>query len=237
MLSDREKTRYARQISLQDFGIEGQEKLKDSKVLIVGLGGLGSIEGLYLAAAGAGTIGLIDGDRISLSNLQRQILYREAQEGMPKASTAKENLMQLNSNCRFQTYDFFLNRDNAEDIIRNYDMVMDASDNFATRYLINDACFKLRKAFVYCSLSDMTAQICLFDFKVSDRSYRDLFPEDMHREDETFQNNAVIGVLPAIAGSICVNEAIKHITGMGNTLLNRLLTFDLSTNDFAVFDL
>ncbi len=237
MLSDCQKKRYDRQIMLRGFGERGQEKLLASSVLVVGLGGLGSIASLYLAAAGVGRIGLADADNVSLTNLQRQVLYRESQVGQPKAQTAAANLAQLNSECSFEPYDCFITKDNAAEVFSRYDLIMDATDNFRARYLINDTCFALSKPFVYASISETSGQVAVFDPLRGEKSYRSLYPEQTTLENAPAPSRAVIGVLPCTAASIATSEAIKYFTKSGELLLDKLLCFDLSTNEFNVFEL
>ncbi|MBT8237542.1 MAG: HesA/MoeB/ThiF family protein, partial [Croceitalea sp.] len=168
--------RYKRQTSLVSFGDEGQAKLADSQVLVVGLGGLGLPVVQYLNAMGVGTIGLVDHDTIELHNLQRQILYTEADLGRPKLEVAIERLQAQNSNTKIIGHDTFLNSQNALEIIKNYEVVVDATDNFATRYLINDACILLNKPFVYGALHDFEGQVSVFNYQ-NGPSYRCLFPK------------------------------------------------------------
>ncbi|MBP1645737.1 MAG: moeZ [Bacteroidetes bacterium] len=237
MLTKEELDRYNRQIILPEFGEEAQEKIKLSSALIVGLGGLGSVSSEYLVASGIGRIGLIDNDIVSISNLQRQILYREDEVGMKKVERAKETLNRLNSNVEIQTYPCFLTEENAIDIIKDYDIIIDATDNFKTRYLINDVCIGLGKPFVYASIGDYYGQVAVFNFDNHSSCYRDLFPnyDELHNREN--KNKGVMGVLPSIAASLQVNEAIKIITSTGSSLINKLLTFDILNNEFSTLDL
>lgn len=237
MLSEKQKARYNRQILLQDFGERGQEILLNSSCLVVGLGGLGSIISIYLAAAGLGKIGLADNDTVSISNLQRQILYRESQENQPKALMAAQNLKELNSGCEYVPYQCFLNEENAEKIISEYDIVMDATDNFKARFLINDTCMKLQKPFVYSSISETSGQVALFSPHEGKSNYRSLFPEAEQLATQSNPSKAVMGVLPATTACIATNEAIKYLIDNTDTLMDKLLCFDLRTNDFHTFDL
>lgn len=237
MLNDSQRERYSRQILLQNFGEKGQEKIIRSKCLVVGLGGLGSVISLYLTAAGVGTIGLMDNDIVSISNLQRQILYREKQTGQAKAVVAAQNLKELNSNCIFKSYDCFLNEENAEKIIAEYDLVMDATDNFKARYLIDEMCSRLGKPFVYCSISETSGQVSFFEPGVGKASYRSLFPDKDKLNEQENISKAVIGTLPALAASIATNEAIRYLVSGKSELRDKLLCFDLATNDFQIFEL
>ncbi len=237
MLSEKQKARYNRQILLQDFGERGQEILLCSSCLVVGVGGLGSIISLYLAAAGVGRIGLVDNDKVSISNLQRQVLYRESQENMPKAVMAAQNLKELNSECEYRSYQCFLDEDNAEEIISEYDIIMDATDNFKARYLINDSCMKLQKPFVYSSISETSGQLALFSPCKGRSNYRSLYPEAEQLASRNNPSKAVMGVLPAMTACMATNEAIKYLLDSPDTLLDKLLCFDLRTNDFNIFEI
>ncbi len=237
MLSEKQKKRYNRQILLEDFGEKGQERLFASKCLVVGLGGLGSVISLYLTAAGVGKIGLMDSDKVSLSNLHRQILYREKQSGNSKAESAYENLKELNSDCDFEVYDCFLNEENAEKIISEYDLVMDATDNFKARYLINDVCSRLGKPFVYCAISESSGQIAFFDTNNGKANYRTLYPNEDELKQKENSSKAVIGTLPCLAATLATNEAIRFLVNGKSELKDRLLCFDLITLNFQIFDL
>lgn len=238
MLKEKELRRYARQIELEGFGVKGQEKLKQAKVLIVGVGGLGSIASLLLVGAGVGEIGIIDNDEVSLTNLHRQIIYRESQIGEEKVEKAKENLRELNSDCKINCYNEFLSEENAEKIIKDYDIVVDCCDNFATRYVINDACQRLKKPFVYSSISDFEGQVSLLNCEEDSANYRTLFPEKNLLKEESNKNKAVIGVLPSITASIASNEVIKFLTNYTDvSLKNKLLIFNVKNYNFNLFEL
>lgn len=238
MLKEKELRRYARQIELEGFGVKGQEKLKQAKVLIVGVGGLGSIASLLLVGAGVGEIGIIDNDEVSLTNLHRQIIYRESQIGEKKVEKAKENLRELNSDCKINCYNEFLSEENAEKIIKDYDIVVDCCDNFATRYVINDACQRLKKPFVYSAISDFEGQVALLNCEEDSANYRTLFSEENLLKEESNKNKAVIGVLPSITASIASNEVLKFLTNYTDvSLKNKLLIFNVKTYDFNIFEL
>jgi adenylyltransferase/sulfurtransferase len=224
--------RYSRQIMLNDIGEEGQKKLANASVLIVGVGGLGAVISLYLTGAGIGRIGLIDNDLVSISNLQRQILYSEADEGTPKVICAKKRLNELNSNINIITHFYRLDEDNAADVIDGYDIVIDGSDNFATRYLLNDTCIKLNKPYVYGAVCEYIGNVSVFYYQ-GGASYRDVFPNETNPN----QIFGLFGVLPAIIGSIEANEVIKIITGIGEVLSNKLFTLDLLTLKSHIFDI
>ncbi|WP_333818794.1 molybdopterin-synthase adenylyltransferase MoeB [Ohtaekwangia sp.] len=233
-LTNEEYKRYSRHLVLQEFGLENQLKLKNASVLVVGAGGLGAPALLYLAAAGVGTIGIIDADTIDLSNLQRQVLYTEGDVGKPKAHTAAERLRALNSSIQLIAYATTLTSANALDIVKDYDVVLDGTDNFPTRYLINDACVLLNKPFVYASILRFEGQIAVFNYKKRDgnfsTNYRDLFPTPPDpASTPNCEQAGVLGVLPGMIGSMQANEVIKIITGIGELLVDRLLLLDSST--------
>jgi len=231
MLSKDELIRYNRQIILPNFGIEGQEKLKSASVLVIGAGGLGAPNLLYLAAAGVGRIGIIDFDEVSLSNLHRQVLFNELEVGKNKAQTAKERLSLLNPNIAFQVYEEPITSQNAIEIIGHYDLVVDGSDNLPTRYLVNDACYFLEKPLVYGAIFRFEGQVSVFNYAdengLRGPNYRDLFPSppppDMV---PSCSEGGVLGVLPGIIGAMQANEAIKIITGIGTTLSGKLFLYD-----------
>ena len=238
MLEEKDFLRYSRQIELEGFGVEGQEKLKQAKVLIVGVGGLGSIASLLLVASGVGVIGLIDKDKVSLTNLHRQILYKESQIGEEKVEKAKENLMKVNSDCKIICYNDFFFFFFSEKIIKDYDIVVDCCDNFATRYVINDACQRLKKPFVYSAISDFEGQVALLNCEEDSANYRTLFPEENLLSEEINKNKAVIGVLPSITASIASNEVIKFLTNYTDvSLKNKLLIFNVKNYNFNIFEL
>lgn len=228
--------RYSRQLILPEIGEESQRKLSAAKVLIVGVGGLGSPISLYLSGAGVGTIGLADGDVVSISNLQRQILYTEAEVGLKKAVCAKERLQRLNREIHLNAYSTRLTKENAGEIIARYDIVVDGCDNFATRYLINDLCVELGKVYVYGAICGLEGQVSVFNHQ-SEVNYRNLYPdeEEMMKMPPPFKG--VIGVTPAIVGSVEATEVIKIICGFGEVLSGKLWTIDLRTWQTNIFSL
>ena len=234
--------RYHRQIILKDFGEAGQQKLLSAKVLVVGAGGLGCPALQYLAAAGVGTLGIIDGDIVDLSNLHRQILFSVNDIGFPKAEKAAEKLRQLNPEITINVYGERLNNQNAFGIFREYNIIIDGSDNFAARYMINDACVILNKPVVHGSVSQFQGQIAILNYRKNDASepvnYRDLFPNPP-KEDEVpnCAEAGVLGVLPGIIGTMQANETIKIITGIGQPLINRIITFNALNNEFYELEL
>ncbi|HMO61803.1 MAG TPA: HesA/MoeB/ThiF family protein [Ferruginibacter sp.] len=220
--------RYHRQVILKNFGSAGQQKLLQAKVLVVGAGGLGCAALPYLVAAGVGTVGIVDDDVVSLNNLHRQTLYATADIGLPKVFRAKQKLQALNPGVQIQAYHERLTVHNALSIIEGYDIVIDGTDNFASRYMINDACVVLNKPLVYAAVSQFEGQVALFNVPVNGGcNYRDIFPQPP-AEDEV-QNCAeagVLGVLPGIIGTMQAAEVIKWLTGIGSTLAGRLLTYN-----------
>lgn len=236
-LTDKELERYNRQIILPDFGEEAQLKLKAARILVVGLGGLGSVASLYLTAAGFGTIGLMDDDTVAIHNLQRQILYRENEVGQPKAQRAEETLHRLNSNVKLEAYNHRLTPENAEKIIGKYDLVLDCTDNYTARYLINDSCVKLGKPFIYGTIGDTKGQLAVFNYLPPAANYRTLYPNQEALETQGNRNKGVMGVLPAVIASLQVNEAVKITTGVGTALKDTLFMIDLLTNETKKFRL
>lgn len=232
--SKQELERYSRHLILPEFNIEGQKKLKAAKVLVVGSGGLGSPLLLYLAAAGVGTIGIVDFDHVDESNLQRQVLFGVDDIGVPKVEAAKRRLEKLNPHIDIKTYNTWLTSDNALEIIKDYDVVADGTDNFPTRYLVNDACVLLDKVNVYASIYRFEGQASVFNELLEDGSrgpnYRDLFPTPPPPGlVPSCAEGGVIGVLPGILGSLQANEVIKVLSGVGSTLSGRLFLFDAAS--------
>ncbi|WP_348771765.1 HesA/MoeB/ThiF family protein [Maribacter sp. MMG018] len=218
--------RYQRQIILSDFGEKGQAALKKSKVLVVGAGGLGVPVLVYLNAMGVGTLGIVDADKVSKSNLHRQVLYTDAMVGQPKVVAAKDQLKAQNPETKIDIYQVFLGTDNALEIIEKYDLVVDASDNFPTRYLINDACVVLKKPFVYGALHGFEGQVSVFNYK-NGPTYRCLFPT-MPNADEVPNCNehGVLGILPGIIGNFQALEVVKVLTDLRGVLSGVLLLYD-----------
>ena len=218
--------RYSRHLTLEEVGVEGQERLAATRVLLVGAGGLGSPAGLYLAAAGVGTIGIVDPDRVDLSNLQRQVVHGTSDLGRLKTESARDRLADLNPEIELVLHPERLTSTNALDLIRPYHIVLDGSDNFPTRYLVNDACALLGRPYVYGSILRFEGQVSLFD-AAGGPCYRCLFAEPPPPQLVPGCAEAgVIGVLPGIVGSLMALEAIKWSLGRGESLLGRLLVFD-----------
>ena len=230
-----EKERYSRHLILNEIGETGQRKLKEAKVLVVGAGGLGAPILLYLAAAGIGTIGVIDDDVVSESNLQRQILYDSQCLGESKVEVSKRKLHNLNPYCQIIPIHQRLTWNNAKKIIDNYDVVVDATDNLLSRYIINDTCIELRKPFVYGSICEFEGQVSVFNYQ-GGPTYRDLYP--YHEEIQNFQQPlGVIGALPGTIGSIQAAETIKIILGSKHTLSGKLLLINLLEGSFHTIQL
>ncbi|HKR65187.1 MAG TPA: molybdopterin-synthase adenylyltransferase MoeB, partial [Thermoanaerobaculia bacterium] len=228
---------YARQLTLAEIGVEGQQKLARSSVLIIGAGGLGSPAALYLAAAGVGHIGLVDFDRVDASNLHRQILYATADAGRAKLDAARERLHALNPHVTIKTHATRLTSANALDILRGYDVILDGTDNFPTRYLVNDACVLLSKPNVYGSVLRFEGQASVFSTPDAP-CYRCLYPEPPPAHlVPSCAEAGVLGVLPGVIGTIQATEAIKIITGAGETLAGRLLLYDALRMNFRVMKL
>jgi len=225
-LSNDEIKRYSRHLILPEVGREGQEKLKAAKVLCVGSGGLGSPMSLYLTAAGVGTIGMVDFDVVDFSNLQRQILFGTSDVGKSKVATAQKRLTDLNPNCNIVAHETKLTAENAMEIVKQYDIVADGTDNFPTRYLVNDACVLLGKPNVYGSIFRFEGQASVFDSKRGP-CYRCLYSEPPPPGlVPSCAEGGVLGILPGIVGVIQATEVVKLILGKGTTLIGRLLTFN-----------
>ena len=234
MNSDRIYERYQRQLILKGFGAEAQQKLLSASVLVIGAGGLGCPVLQYLVAAGVGSIGIVDDDVVALSNLHRQVLYNVQMVGKSKAVCAVEVLKQLNPQVKFTVYNERLTNKNAAAILATFDVIVDGSDNFATRYLVNDTCVLLNKPLVYGAISQYEGQVAVFNAEQGNErtaNYRDLFPHPP-KEGEVLNCSeaGVLGVLPGIIGSMMANETIKLITGTGLLLSNKLLTYNTLNN-------
>ncbi len=226
-LSPDEIARFARHLILPEVGMEGQKRLKAASVLCVGTGGLGSPLLLYLAAAGVGRLGIVDFDVVDHSNLQRQVIHGTSWVGKPKIESAKARIHEINPHCQVDLFETALTSDNALEIIRPYDIVCDGTDNFPTRYLVNDACVMLGKPNVYGSIFRFEGQASVFNLTAESPNYRDLFPEPPPPGMvPSCAEGGVVGVLPGIIGVIQATEAVKIITGIGTTLSGRLLLFD-----------
>ena len=237
LLSAEQRNRYQRHLLLPEVGVEGQAKLLSSKVLLLGAGGLGSPAALYLAAAGVGTIGIVDMDEVDSSNLQRQILHNIDRIGDRKVDSAKKTLTMLNPDVNVVTYDTRLEANNIMDIITGYDVIVDGADNFPSRYLLNDASVKLGIPVVHGSIFRFEGMVTVFDPK-NGPTYRDMVPEPPPAElAPSCAEAGVLGVLPGIVGSIQALETIKLLLGLGESLVGRILSVDTTEMSFRVFKL
>jgi len=236
-LSNKEFRRYQRQIILPEIGEGGQLKLKESKVLVVGVGGLGTPILQYLSAGGVGHIGIVDYDMVAESNLQRQILFGVNDLGKLKAIIAKERLSSLNPDVDFEIYNLKLSTDNVLRIIEDYDLVFDATDNFSTRFLINDACVISGKPWVYGAISSFEGQVSVFNYK-DGPTLRCLYPETPPEGSyRPASDGGLLGVLPGMIGCYQASEAIKVLTGYGDPLSGKLLVVNIKTNTFQTFEI
>jgi sulfur-carrier protein adenylyltransferase/sulfurtransferase len=233
-LSMSERERYRRHLALGEIGEAGQEKLKAARVLIVGAGGLGSPAALYLAAAGCGTLGLLDCDRVDLSNLQRQVLFDSTRLGQPKAEAGRERLAALNPEIRIIAHAVELRAANARELLAQYDLVLDGTDRLGTRYLINDACVILRRPLVSAAIHRFEGHLMTY-VPGQGPCYRCVFPQALDGMVANCAEAGVLGVLPGVLGALQATEAIKLITGVGEPLLGRLLTYDALEMRFTEF--
>lgn len=233
--------RYHRQILLAEIGEEGQRKLGNARVLIVGIGGLGCPIATYLCGAGIGCIGLVDDDIVSLSNLHRQVLYTEDEVGLSKVRCAARHLRDLNSNISIIEHPVRLTTDNAGDIICGYDLVVDGCDNSATRYLISDICEAHHIPYIYGGITALSGQVAILCHDEGAATYRTLFPPSSEDTDDStlypIISPAVIGPTPAIIGGVQASETIKLLVGFGETLINKLWNLDLLTMQTYIISL
>ncbi len=234
-LTPEDHQRFSRHISLTELGETGQQKLKNARVLVIGAGGLGSPLLIYLAAAGVGTITIIDDDIVSSSNLQRQILYATAQVGLPKVEVAAQRLTDLYPEIHISVHNARLTETNAEELISDCDVVADCSDNYSTRALIGQISDKLKKPLAYASVLNYEGQVTVFNFE-NGASFSELFPSLPKDGLYKTEDIGLVGVLPGIAGSLQANEVLKIITGYGEVLSRKLLVFAINENRFQVFN-
>ena len=235
-MTNEQQRRYNRHLILDGFGKSGQQKLLCSRVLIVGVGGLGSPIALYLAAAGVGTIGLVDGDLVSLSNLQRQVIYTTNDVGQAKIDVAAKRLQAMNPDVNVVKHNTFLSESNALELIKDYDFVVEGTDNFASKYLVNDACVILNKPFSIGGINRYSGQV--MTHTEGSACYRCLFPEPpAMQEVETCSMVGVLGSVAGMIGTVQATEAIKVITGIGRPLTNTLLTVDALNMNWNCFDM
>ena len=229
--TEEELLRYSRHILLKDVGVEGQEKIRNGKVLVVGAGGLGAPVALYLAAAGVGTIGIVDGDVVDLSNLQRQVIHFTGDVGHPKVESARDKMLAINPNVKVNTIREFLMSDNALDIIKDYDFIVDGTDNFPVKFLINDACVMAGKPFSHGGILRFEGQT--FTHLPGTACYRCLFKSPPPANAvSTCSQAGVLGAIAGMLGTIQAAETLKYLTGVGELLTNKLLTFNAKTMDF-----
>jgi len=237
--SDEQLERYSRHMILKEIGVKGQKKLLDAKVLIIGTGGLGSSAAVYLAAAGVGTIGLADFDVVDLSNLQRQIIHRTKNIGKEKVLSAKETINEMNSDVKVVTYDVWVNSSNILDIIKDqdYDFIIDGTDNFPAKFLINDSCVILKKPFSHAGMVGFFGQTITY-VPGKGPCYRCIFKNPPPPNTvPTCKEAGILSTMGGIIGTIQATEAIKYILGIGELLTGRLLTYDALEMDFRILDL
>jgi sulfur-carrier protein adenylyltransferase/sulfurtransferase len=233
VLTPEQRERYSRHLLIPEVGSKGQQKLLESKVLLIGAGGLGSPAALYLAAAGVGTLGIVDDDEVDLSNLQRQVIHNSNRIGQPKVESARETIEALNPDVEVRPYRTRLDKDNVLDLIRDYDVIVDGADNFPTRYLLNDAAVRERKPVVHASILGFDGQLTVF-VPYDGPCYRCLYPQPPPADlAPSCGANGVLGVLPGIMGLLQANEAIKLIIGQGEPLVGRLLLFEALSTQFT----
>jgi adenylyltransferase/sulfurtransferase len=232
-LSNEEILRYSRHLIMPEVGMEGQLKLKNAKVLLIGTGGLGAPLGLYLAAAGVGRLGLVDFDVVDFTNLQRQVTFGSSDVGKPKTAAAHARLSSLNPDIQIETFETKLTSENALELFKDFDIIVDGTDNFPTRYLVNDACILLGKPNVYGSIFRFEGQATVFGMPEGP-CYRCLYPEPPPPGlVPSCAEGGVLGVLPGIVGTLQTNEALKLAAEIGEPLVGRLLLFDALTTDFT----
>lgn len=234
-LTESQIERYSRHIILQDVGVEGQEKISNGKVFIIGAGGLGAPAALYLAAAGVGTIGIIDGDVVDMTNLQRQVIHHTPDVGRPKVESAKEKMLEINPDITVNVHQSLAMADNILDLIKDYDFVIDGTDNFAAKFLINDACVKAGKPYSHGGILRFEGQT--MTVMPGHACYRCVFggppPKDAV---PTCSQAGVLGSIAGMLGTIQATEALKYLTGVGELLTDRLLTFDAKSMNFRTIN-
>lgn len=230
-----QKDRYDRHVRLEGFGEAGQERLLKAKVLIVGAGGLGSPCALYLAAAGVGTIGIADADVVSLSNLQRQVIHTSKDEGRLKAESAAEKMTAINPEVKVVTYPYYITKENAAEIFAQYDFILECTDSFESKYLINDVCVELGKPFCIAGIVKYSGQ--MMTHVPGSATYRDVFAEPPTGVVEKAATVGVLGSAVGTMGTLQATEVIKYLTGIGRLLTNRMLIFDALNLEFQCFEL
>lgn len=231
-MTDEQIERYSRHIILKEVGAKGQKKLLNAKVLIIGAGGLGAPAAMYLAAAGVGTIGIVDADEVDLSNLQRQIIHSTADIGKPKVKSAKETMNAMNPDVQVKTYHMFVDSTNIRELIREYDFVIDGTDNFPAKFLINDACVMEKKPFSHAGIIRFKGQLMTY-VPGEGPCYRCVFKNPPPKDAvPTCKQAGVIGAMGGVIGSLQAMEAIKYIVGVGKLLTGNLLTYDAVNQEF-----
>nr|YP_010199487.1 molybdopterin biosynthesis protein [Gracilariopsis tenuifrons]AXF36131.1 molybdopterin biosynthesis protein [Gracilariopsis tenuifrons]UAD89345.1 molybdopterin biosynthesis protein [Gracilariopsis tenuifrons] len=230
-MSNLEYKKYARHIVLDNIGISGQKRLKTAKILFIGAGGLAASSILYLASSGIGYLGIIDSDQVSYSNLHRQILYNDKDVNKLKVNVVFDKIKEINADCFISVYPYVLNEDNSEDIIKNYDIVIDTSDNFKTRYIISQACYLQHKVHIYAAVQGFEGQVSVFNYK-SGILYSDLYPENLQLQNRNCNNLGILGILTGIIGILQATEAIKIILGLGKILNGYLLIYNALNSSF-----
>lgn len=234
-LTSQQLQRFDRHLILDGFGKEGQLRILNAKVLVVGAGGLGSPVLMYLAAAGVGTLGIVDGDVVSISNLQRQVIHGTPDLDRPKVDSAEERIREIYPEVKVEKYSTYLTEDNILDIIRDYDFILECSDNFSTKFLVNDACVKLGKSFCIGGITRYSGQVMVH--VPGTACYRCLFPEPPAEEDiEPGSKVGVLGCIAGMLGTVQATEAVKYLAGVGENLTNALLTFDALTMQWMRLD-
>ncbi|MCR5698416.1 MAG: molybdopterin-synthase adenylyltransferase MoeB [Treponemataceae bacterium] len=237
-MTDEQIERYSRHIILKEVGVKGQKKLLNGKVLIIGAGGLGAPCAMYLAAAGVGTIGIVDADDVDLSNLQRQIIHATADVGKPKVQSAKETMNAMNPDVKVITYKMFVNSTNIRELIREYDFVIDGTDNFPAKFLINDACVMENKPFSHAGIIRFKGQLMTWIPGKNVPCYRCVFKNPPPKDAvPTCKQAGVIGAMGGVIGSLQAMEAIKFLIGQGENLTGKLLTYDALKNEFHTIKL
>lgn len=231
------ENRYHRQMLLPEIGAEGQARLRAARVLLVGVGGLGSPIALYLVGAGVGTLGLVDDDVVSESNLHRQVLYGESQLGLPKADEAVRRLHDLNAEVRLEAYPCRLTRENAAEIVDGYDIVVDGCDNFATRFVLDDACRTAGVPYVYGAVGGFEGQVSVFNAGDAPHHYRELFPDEAATLAMPHPGKGIAGMTPAVVGGVMAQQVLQLICGYGEPLVGKLWTIDLRTMQTFLIDL
>lgn len=236
MLTEERKARYSRNMLLPELGEEGQKKLLSAKVLVIGLGGLGSPVALYLAAAGVGHLGLVDDDTVDISNLQRQVIYTEADVGVAKVSAARKHLCQLNNDVQITEYKMFFTEANGDQIVSEYDFVIDATDSVATKFLINDICVRNKKTFCHGGVLEFVGQVMtVIPFETACyRCFQQKAPQGERARACSF--GGVLGSMAGIIGSLQASEALKYITSCGDLLADSLFICDVSSNMYNTIE-